>query len=74
MSKIIYQPRISFEVQIGEGNYVQKLPQWEADPELTHVTWRFSAAFNQKDDASAYADRMAEDHEFVRVIDREEKE
>lgn len=72
MSKTIYEPKPRYLVESGEGSYVQKEPDWVAPPELTAIHWSFDKAFNQEKDAISYADRMAEDHEFVRVIDREE--
>ena len=38
------------------------------------MCWSFDRAFNMEHDAIIYANLMAEDHEFVSVIDREEKE
>lgn len=63
MSKTIY------EVQQGEAEYT-----WESNNQeriLTGMCWSFDRAFNMEHDAITYANLMAEDHEFVRVIDRE---
>ena len=63
MSKTIY------EVQQGEAEYT-----WESHNQeriLTGMCWSFDRAFTMEHDAITYANLTAEDHEFVRVIDRE---
>lgn len=50
-------------VEVGEAEYV-----WETNDSqvLTHVEWRFDKAFDLESDAKAYAERHAEDIEFIR--------
>ena len=69
MSKTIYEPKPRYEVQVGEAEYI-----WEPHNQeniLTSMCWSFDRAFTMEHDAITYANLMAEDHEFVRVIDRE---
>ena len=69
MSKTIYEPKRRYEVQQGEAEYT-----WESHNQeriLTGMCWSFDRAFTMEHDAITYAKLMAEDHEFVRVIDRE---
>lgn len=69
MSKTIYEPKPRYEVQVGEAEYI-----WEPHNQeniLTGMCWSFDRAFTMEHDAITYANLMAEDHEFVRVIDRE---
>ena len=69
MSKTIYEPKPRYEVQVGEAEYI-----WEPHNQeniLTSMYWSFDRAFTMEHDAITYANLMAEDHEFVRVIDRE---
>lgn len=69
MSKTIYEPKRRYEVQVGEAEYI-----WEPHNReniLTGMCWSFDRAFTMEHDAITYANLMAEDHEFVRVIDRE---
>lgn len=76
MSETIYEPKPRYEVQRGEAEYIEGFDATKGiyAKTLTTTSWSFDKAFNLKSDAITYADRMAEDHEFVRVIDREEKE
>ena len=69
MSKTIYETKRRYEVQQGEAEYI-----WESrnqERTLTGMCWSFDRAFAMEHDAITYANLMAEDHEFVRVIDRE---
>lgn len=76
MSETIYEPKPRYEVQLGEASYLEEFDASNGTYVKTCTTtyWNFDAAFNQKKDAISYADRLAEDNEYVRVIDREGKE
>lgn len=69
MSKTIYETKRRYEVQQGEAEYIGESHNQERI--LTGRCWSFDRAFNMEHDAITYANLMAEDHEFVRVIDRE---
>ncbi|QMU97822.1 hypothetical protein FVO59_11850 [Microbacterium esteraromaticum] len=67
MSTIIYEPEPRYVVETANA--------------LSGVTgirlrgaWNFEHAFHALEDATAHADRLAEDNEHVRVIDRAENE
>lgn len=69
MSKTIYETKRRYEVQQGEAEYTWDYHNRERI--LTGMCWSFDRAFTMEHDAITYANLMAEDHEFVRVIDRE---
>lgn len=65
MSKVIAEPRPRYVVEMantispyGGGRYVG--------------TWNFACAYDALSDAESMAARMAEDNEFVRIVDRQE--
>ncbi|WP_053387673.1 hypothetical protein [Leucobacter japonicus] len=63
MSKDLGHFSRRYAVEIGSQAYIGMEP--------TYVDWAFDRGFKSLSDAEAYADRAAEDNEFVRVIDRE---
>ena len=73
MSKTIYEPKPRYEVQVGEAEYIEGFDATKGKYEtsLTGMCWSFDRAFTMEHDAITYAKLMAEDQEFVRVIDRE---
>lgn len=63
MSKVIYEPAPRFVVEVA--NTVSHIRG-----ERMQGAWNFEHAFALASDAEALAKRLAEDNEFVRVIDR----
>lgn len=63
MSKDLGHFSRRYSVEIGSQAYM--------GIERTYVAWAFVRGFKTLGDAEAYADRIAEDNEFVRVVDRE---
>lgn len=64
MNKTMYEPRPRYVVEIGES--VMTIPG-----RIEFAGWVFHHAFSSMADAQACADGAAEDHQYVRVIDRE---
>lgn len=63
MSKDLGHFSRRYAVEIGRQAYIGM--------ERTYVEWEFKRGFKRLSDAEVYADRAAEDEEFVRVVDRE---
>lgn len=67
MSVTVYKPVPRYVVETAE---TFDTPTGQRFP----GAWNFAFAFYDATDARAAADRLAEEHEYVRVIDRAENE
>lgn len=65
MTTIVHEPKPRYVVEVANSisDYAGRRLQG---------AWNFAYAYDALTDAEAMADRMAEDNEYVRVIDRAE--
>lgn len=66
MTTIIERP---YKVYAGEQEYVDG--NWGEDPQRTGVSWTYKHSFRNWVDAEAYAERISEDYEFVKIEEKE---
>ena len=68
---VIYGIARRYNIEVGTQLYTSDLLSNEGRLR-GRVEWQFHRAFTNRDDAEAYANRVAEDYEFVRIIDKGE--
>lgn len=65
--KVIERP---YKVFVGEAEYVDS---WDEGLVRTGVSYSYKRSFRLESDAEAYAERMSEDYEFVKIEMKEER-
>lgn len=66
MTTIIERP---YKVYAGEQEYVDG--NWGEDPQRVGISWTYKHSFREWRDAEAYAERISEDYEFVKIEEKE---
>lgn len=63
--KVIERP---YKVYVGTSEYVDR---WDTGLERVGIHYSYSRSFRLESDAEAYAERMSEDYEFVKIEKKE---
>ena len=66
MTAIIERP---YKVYAGEQEYLDG--NWGEDPQRVGISWTYSRSYRTEEDATAYAERISEDYEFVKIEEKE---
>lgn len=66
MTTIIERP---YKVYVGEQEYVDD--NWGEDPQRVGISWTYRRSFRTEQDAAAYAERISENYEFVKIEEKE---
>ncbi len=64
--KVIERP---YKVLVGEAEYIAG--GWGEADEVVGVNYEYKKSFRLESDAGAYAERMSEDYEFVKIEKKE---
>lgn len=64
--KVIERP---YKVLVGEPEYISG--GWNEPDEVVGVNYEYKKSFRLESDAEAYAERMSEDYEFVKIEKKE---
>lgn len=61
-----------YKVYAGDQEYVEG--NWGEDPQRTGISWTYQRSFRTEEDATAYAERISEYYEFVKIEEKEGNE